>query len=396
MMRLGIGLIGAMGRGAYIGKLFNDTGDAEVRIVVDVDPAAFEVGCERFEAPGITPVRSTQLDDLLARNDLHWTVIGTPDRTHYELARQVIQSGKNVFIEKPMTSTLEQADELCALARRRNVRVVVGCELRYSPPVQAVGRALEQGLIGTPVSVVFVHQEARGYTYFLRNFRKQCWGGVLMQKGIHSIDMLNGWVDTAPQRVTASGRQAFFGGRDEADGRYCRDCDDRETCAFAFGTVPSPTWRKGGPRERGEHAFDHCVFMPDSDTQDTMHVCVEYEGGVHASYTAVYFAPVNRKEVWIWGTKGSIHAVLDGNEPYVETVPFVGQMREGTARRLPVERAAGGHGGGDGRMVRAIIDATRNGSCVRPDARDGRRGVAVARAAMQAMSTGMPQAIPPE
>ena len=394
-MKLGIGLIGGMGRGAYIGKLFNETGAADVRVVYDIDPASFDVGRDRFEAAGVKPRCTTDIDDLLGRADLDWVVVGTPDRTHYDMARQVIEAGRNVFIEKPMASTTAQADALCALARRHRVKVVVGCELRYSPPVQTVAEALCGGRIGTPVSAVFVHQEARGYTYFLRNFRKRCWGGVLMQKGIHYIDMLNGWADATPVRVMATGAQSFFGGNPDAADKYCRDCAESGTCAFGFDTVKSPTWRRSGPREKGEHAFDHCVFMPDSDTQDNMHVQIDYENGLRVSYSAIYFAPVNRKEVWFWGTEGSLHAVLDGSAPFVELTPCVGARREGVPQRLSMEEAVGGHGGGDERMIRALVDATREGRPTRPDAVDGRQAVAVAEAAMQSMDSGMPEAVPP-
>jgi len=394
-MKLGIGLIGGMGRGPYIGKLFNETGDAEVRVVYDIDPASFDVGRDRFEAAGVKPRCTTNIDDLLTRADLDWIVVGTPDRTHYDVARQVIEAGKNVFIEKPMASTTAQADALCALARRHGVEVVVGCELRYSPSVQAIDRALRQGLIGAPVSAVLVHQEARGYTYFLRNFRKRCWGGVLMQKGIHYVDMVNGWADAAPVRVTATAAQSFFGGNPDAADAYCRDCADSATCRFAFGTVKSPTWRRSGPREKGEHAFDHCVFMPDSDTQDNMHIRVDYGNGLRVSYSAIYFAPVNRKEVWFWGAEGSLHAVLGGAAPFVEFTPFVGAMGEAAPERLPLESAVGGHGGGDARMVRALVDGTREGRPIRPDAVDGRQAVAVAEAAMRSMDSGMPETVQP-
>ncbi|MBT3288869.1 MAG: Gfo/Idh/MocA family oxidoreductase [Victivallales bacterium] len=383
-----------MGRGAYVGKLFNETGDAEVRIVTDVNPAAFDVGRERFEAGGARPRCTTDLAELLARGDLDWVVVGTPDRTHYDLARRVIESGKNVFIEKPMASTTAQADHICALTREHGVAVVVGCELRYSPPVQTVAQALRDGLIGPPVTAVFVHQEARGYTYFLRDFRKRCWGGVLMQKGIHYIDMINGWADAAPVRTTATAGQGFFGGRPEAADRYCRHCPEAASCPFAFGTVKSPTWVNGGPREKGEHAFDHCVFMPDTDTEDNMHIHIEYASGLRVSYSAIYFAPVNRKEVWLWGTKGSLHAVLDGPDPFVEFTPFVGAMDEGQPQRLPSVEFSGSHGGGDAGMVRAIIDGTRTGNHIHPDAVDGRHAVAVAEYAMKSIASGAPEPIP--
>jgi predicted dehydrogenase len=312
------------------------------------------------------------------------------------LARKAILADKNVFVEKPMTQTTEDADRLCELVQRQGVKLVVGCELRYSPMVETFRGALRQGMIGRPVIGTFVDHVARGYSYYLRDHRKKQWGGgLLLQKGIHGLDMMNDLIDSEPVRVHGIGGLDYFGKRPEAAGRYCRDCPDIKNCVYSFDTIGSPTWKKGGPREKGEHAFDHCAFMPDTDAEDNMHLLIEYRNGFRLSYTAVFFATRDSKEVCFWGTKGSLEGVMGRGAPSVRFTPHVGAMREAESVELPVADAGGSHGGGDSRFIQAILKAEETGARIRPDAWDGRAGVAVAEMGRRSIEGGQPVDIPP-
>ena len=64
--------------------------------------------------------------------------IVTPTSVHYELASKFIDAGKHCFIEKPMTSTVEEAEDICRRAKNRNVMVQVGHIERFNPAVLAL------------------------------------------------------------------------------------------------------------------------------------------------------------------------------------------------------------------------------------------------------------------
>ena len=391
-----IGIIGGMGRGPYVGQMFNETGKAAVVAVADVNPKSFEVGRERFATCGANPALYTDVAEMLRRDDLDWVIVGTPDRTHFALAKQAIEAGKNVFVEKPLTQTTADADELCRLVARRGVKLVVGFELRFAPMAVAFRNAVARGMIGRPVIGLFIDHLGRGYTYFLRDHRQKRWGrGLLMQKGVHSLDLVNYYVDSDPVRVFGTGGLDFYGREPAAAGRHCRDCSKKDECRFSFYTVESATWKKGGPREKGDHAFDHCVFMPDTDAEDNMHLVVDYASGFRLTYTSVYFAPVyNRHEVMLWGTEGSLHGVMEGGADRIVFTP-IGGAHEMKGVEVPVERSVGGHGGGDVRFAEAIVAATLGGAPIRPDVYDGRAAVALAEFGLKSIETGRPIAIPP-
>jgi len=73
---------------------------------------------ERF---GVTATIYTTLDDVLNDKDIELIVIATPNETHYEFAKKSLEAGKHVLVDKPVTSTVDQAKELGELAKSKNL-----------------------------------------------------------------------------------------------------------------------------------------------------------------------------------------------------------------------------------------------------------------------------------
>ncbi len=69
-------------------------------------------------------------------------------RTHYELARQALLCGKHVLVEKPLTDTIEQAEELVALAQEQHRILMVGHTFEYNPAVNELRNLIESGDLG--------------------------------------------------------------------------------------------------------------------------------------------------------------------------------------------------------------------------------------------------------
>lgn len=74
--------------------------------------------------------------------------ICTPNAQHYAMAKEAVQAGKHVLCEKPLTTTIAEAEELVALARQKGVRNCVCHNLRYYPMVQQMRRTREAGDLG--------------------------------------------------------------------------------------------------------------------------------------------------------------------------------------------------------------------------------------------------------
>lgn len=89
-------------------------------------------------------------------------VCATPEQTHYPMAKAFLDSGRHVFLEKPIALTLEEADELVALSRRKGVRFTIGYSQRFNPKYAYVKKSMADGTLGEPVSVLISRHITRG------------------------------------------------------------------------------------------------------------------------------------------------------------------------------------------------------------------------------------------
>ena len=81
-------------------------------------------------------------------------ISATPETNHYPMARDCLQAGKHVFLEKPIAIELHEADELIALASRNKVKFTIGYSQRFNPKFAYVRKSITDGTIGKPVSAL--------------------------------------------------------------------------------------------------------------------------------------------------------------------------------------------------------------------------------------------------
>jgi predicted dehydrogenase len=89
-------------------------------------------------------------------------VCATPEQNHFPMARAFLESGRHVFLEKPLALTLEEGDELVTLARRKGVKFTIGYSQRFSPKYAYVKKQVADGTLGEPVSVLVSRHITRG------------------------------------------------------------------------------------------------------------------------------------------------------------------------------------------------------------------------------------------
>ena len=96
---------------------------------------------------------TTDWEELLKKDELEAIVISaTPESTHYPMIKAALESGKHVFLEKPISTTIAEADEVIALAESNNLKFTVGYSQRFKPKFAYVNKALKEGLVGEPVT----------------------------------------------------------------------------------------------------------------------------------------------------------------------------------------------------------------------------------------------------
>jgi predicted dehydrogenase len=119
---------------------------ARVVAVTDADRSTSERVAEELGAESASSVEA-----LLGRADLRAVVVASPKRFHEEHAVSAASAGKDVFLEKPMATSLEGAERVIAAARKAGVRLQIGFQRRYDPAYAAARRLVLGGELGRPL-----------------------------------------------------------------------------------------------------------------------------------------------------------------------------------------------------------------------------------------------------
>ncbi len=191
---IGIGIIGAGFMGMLHARAFSQLADA--RVVAASDPAVKE----RPRIPGMTEPLEIYTDhkDLLKRSDIQAVVIASPEKAHRQAVEDAAAVGKHILLEKPIATTLEDADAIIQASRRGNVKLMMAHLLRYDVRYAQVKSAIEQGAIGKPL-VCYARRNAS------RAEARRLSGRVEVEEyiSVHDIDVALWYFNDAPVKVSA-------------------------------------------------------------------------------------------------------------------------------------------------------------------------------------------------
>jgi predicted dehydrogenase len=132
--------------------------------------------------------------DMLSDPAVRVVSVCTPSGLHFDNAIRAVQAGRHVLIEKPMCLNLKDADELIGTGKTAGVLVSVVSQLRFSPDIAKVKKALEDGVFGRLVLADILMKYYRAEEYYSgsawHGTRRIDGGGALMNQGIHGVDLL--------------------------------------------------------------------------------------------------------------------------------------------------------------------------------------------------------------
>src|SRR5947199_3197206 len=143
MTDLRFGIIGWGYWGPKIARNLDSLPQASVAMVVDLDERRF--ASLAVDQPWI---RTTTHEDDVFRSYVDGVVIATPVREHYRLAKKALLHGKHVLVEKPLTASVAEAEELVALAKELKLVLMVGHTFEYSPSVNELRKLVQCGDLG--------------------------------------------------------------------------------------------------------------------------------------------------------------------------------------------------------------------------------------------------------
>ncbi|HUG65099.1 MAG TPA: Gfo/Idh/MocA family oxidoreductase [Gaiellaceae bacterium] len=151
--------------------------------------------------------------EMLVDADLDAIVIATPVPTHYELAKQALEAGKHVLVEKPPAMTTAEIDELVAIAEERDLVLMPGHLLLYHPGVAKLKELVDTGELGD-VLCVYGNRQNLGR---IRPYENALWS-----LGVHDLSVILYLLDEDPVDTIALGRDFLQPGVEDVVFCYLR------------------------------------------------------------------------------------------------------------------------------------------------------------------------------
>lgn len=299
--RINIGCIGLGGRGRSVMRWAIETGKnsrpAQVVAVCDVYRKRMNAAKELSQAEFAT----LDYREVIARKDIDAVIIATPDHWHAPIAIEAMKAGKDVYCEKPMTRTVEEAKKFYETAKATNRVVQIGSQTTSSDQWWKARKAIEDGMIG---------QLIMSQGSYHRNSIEGEWNWPIDQnagpnaKGDDFIDW-NMWLGGAPKRAYNADR--FFRFR-----KYWDYSGGIATDLFYHVVAPlNICW--------GEAQFPHkvmasggiYVFKDGREVPDTFHLIAEFPKG-HSLVLSSSMANSTHIPGLIRGHEGTIMMVPQG------------------------------------------------------------------------------------
>lgn len=142
-----VGIIGYGYWGVNLARNFSIQEKGKLAMLADGEAKRLDLFRKNYPAVKTT----SSADDLINSPEIDAVVIATPVFSHYELALKALNAGKHVLVEKPMTSTTEQAEKLINLAAQKNLILMVDHTFLYTGAVMKMKELINDGIIGKPL-----------------------------------------------------------------------------------------------------------------------------------------------------------------------------------------------------------------------------------------------------
>jgi predicted dehydrogenase len=193
-----IGLAGLGKFGCNHAEILAHCPEAELAAVCDTDTTALEKQLERH--PQSRGYQS--FNDLIADPQLDAIVIATPEHLHHEHALAAIRAGHSVFLEKPMASSLQDAEELRQASQAASVILQIGFVLRYEASHVKLKQEIDTGSFGEIISIRAKRNCSRQWARFHLDY-----GHTIYETLIHDLDLMLWLTNSQPERVMAMERK---------------------------------------------------------------------------------------------------------------------------------------------------------------------------------------------
>ncbi len=189
--KLNVGFIGLGHWGPNLVRVFSNHSDCSIRYVCDLEKSNFK-RVEKLVTDEC--IKTTRTEVLFESSKLDAIVIATPASTHYPLVKKALQAGKHVFCEKPLTLGWQQDKELCELAEKSGLILMVGFTFLFNNAIRKIKEMIEENCMGQ----LYYLTATRTHMGLVREDTSAIW-----DLAPHDIAVMNYLLDAVPERVSA-------------------------------------------------------------------------------------------------------------------------------------------------------------------------------------------------
>ncbi len=181
-------VVGVGNIGKHHARVYSETKDSQLVAVADLNEV---IGQEISKKHNCRFYKSH--NELIEKEKPDAVSICVPTSLHRQVASDFIKAGVNVLVEKPIAITIEDAKEMESLAKKHNVKLMIGHVERFNPAVQKLKEIIKSGELGTITSLL-----ARRVGLFPPQVRDT---NVIADLAVHDIDVFNYLLDSHPTEI---------------------------------------------------------------------------------------------------------------------------------------------------------------------------------------------------
>jgi predicted dehydrogenase len=364
----GVAIIGAGERGVYyVGARMAETAlETGLRIIGVQDRLADRA---RLSAEHLSALYASRginhqvavfpdLDAAVTDPAVNLVLVTTHTHAHRAPVEAALANGRQVYLDKPISVTLDDALAIQAAETDAGRPVLMGFTRRYEAPWIAAVDMAHNGQIGAPQMVLL--RSVIPYTRYLQLWHREqaLSGGALNDKGSHHFDVLN-WIARSPAvRVSAQGGRSGIFAPDPTAPARCRDCTRdcpyrrHETLidrAEGVARVPNDSWITA---DTVTDRNDTCVYAPGADIDDHAVVTITYENGMIACLFFAIFGPYaeDQETLEVIGSTGRLR--MERHSGQIDLVTGHGHRRQVIQPEAPDRDSS--HFGADLQLVRSL------------------------------------------
>ncbi|MEE3348872.1 MAG: Gfo/Idh/MocA family oxidoreductase [Candidatus Gastranaerophilaceae bacterium] len=223
--------------------------------VCDIDGENRKKVLEQYPGVNVT----ADFNDIISNPEITGVAVVTPSHTHYKMVHAMLDAGKNVYVEKPISTVAQEAKDLTEVANSKGLVLMVGHLLLYHPAVNRLKMLIEEGELG---DIVYAQSDRLNVNFF-KNDRSVMW-----DLAPHDVSMMSYVTGKDPIRVISA---------------------------------------VGCSSDR-------------NDIMDITHLSIEFEGGMIGQISDSWITPRKHVQLLVRGTKAT--AILDDTKPEDKLVIF--------------------------------------------------------------------------